>query len=162
MKKALIALYIAAVVSISIAARAEVAGNNTVELLGAHYQLTSDQQNIIIQGRYPNVCTNGGQYQIVSENGVVEIQVIANRPHGACAAVLGANYSFSVPLGEIKQQLPSLSLTETAVHTVTSGDRKFAVEVDFSKVQGAPGGFLDVKTMIKLNSSGTPAISMAY
>ena len=50
MKKALIALYIAAVVSISIAARAEVVGNNTVELLGAHYQLTSDQQIIIIQG----------------------------------------------------------------------------------------------------------------
>lgn len=162
MKKALIAIYIAAVFSISIFARAEDIEANKVELLGARYTLSADLENIQIQGRYPNICTNGAQYEVAVADGKVVVQVIANRPQGLCAAVLGGVYSLNVPLAAVKEQLRALSLIDVGTYTVISGDGKFAVEVDFSKVQGAPGGFLNVKMMVQANSQGTPAISMGY
>lgn len=159
-KKALITIYIAAVVFVSIVARAEEPAK--VELLGAKYTLTPDLQSIQIQGRYPNVCTTGAQYNIAVEDNQVVVQVIANRPEGLCAAVLGGVYTLNVPLGAIKQQLPTLSLAADGTYDVVSGDRSFGVEVDFSKVQGAPGGFLNMKLLIQSHSSGTPAITLAY
>ncbi len=162
MKKALIALYIAAVFTISIFARAEGIESNKVELLGARYTLSADLENIQIQGRYPNICTNGAQYDVAVIDGKVVVQVIANRPQGMCAAVLGGIYTLTVPLGAVKEQLKAHSLIDVGTYTVISGDGKFSVDVDFSKVQGAPGGFLSVKMMVQANSQGTPAISMGY
>src|SRR4051794_25004385 len=85
--KALIAIYIAAVFFISVIARAE--EPSKVELLGAKYTLSTDLQSIQIQGRYPNICTTGAEYNIAVEGDQIEVQVIANRPDGMCAAVLG-------------------------------------------------------------------------
>ena len=134
MKKVIISIYVAIVITDSLLAQASFASQD-VELNGTYVVLSKDASKLLVLGRYPNPCTSNAEIEIVgAQDNTVVIQVVAQKQNDACIALLGNSFKIVRQVASLKEQLLSLSIDPNGTYNVVTADGRFSETIDFSKV----------------------------
>jgi hypothetical protein len=133
MKKVIISIYVAIVITVSLLAQASFASQD-VELHGAYVVLSKDASKLLVLGRYPNPCTANAEIDLVPvQADTLVIQVRAVKQNDACIALLGNSFKIVRQVATLKEKLAALSMDPNGTYNVVTADGRFSETIDFSQ-----------------------------